>query len=67
MFTIDTSLENITEEQFQLARKAGISITESTLLPDFEREAYINLLIKDLKREVDSLNEASRVARGGIK
>lgn len=60
MFTINTSLENITEEQFQLAKKGGIGLIESTLLPEFEREAYVNLLIKDLKNEVESLDEASR-------
>lgn len=63
MLLIDTSLESITEEQFQLARKAGISILESTMLPEFEREAYVNMLIKDLKREVESLESAQRTAR----
>lgn len=63
LFLIDTSLESITEEQFQLARKAGISILESTMLPEFEREAYVNLLIKDLKKEVESLEAAHRAPR----
>lgn len=63
MLLIDTSLESITEEQFQLARKAGISIMESTMLPEFEREAYVNMLIKDLKKEVESLESAQRAAR----
>jgi len=63
MLLIDTSLANITEEQFQLARKAGISILESTMLPEFEREAYVNMLIKDLKSEVESLESAQRQAR----
>ena len=49
------SMESITEEQFQLARKANISLVESTLLPDFEREAYVNMLLKDMKREAEAL------------
>ena len=63
MLLIDTSLANITEEQFQLARKAGIIILESTMLPEIEREAYVNMLIKDLKSEVESLESAQRQAR----
>jgi len=48
-------LENIIEEQYQLARKAGISITESNDMADFERDAYLNLLIRDLKKEAKQL------------
>lgn len=53
------SVESITQEQFQLARKANISLVESTLLPEFEREAYVNMLLKDIKKEVDALSGAS--------
>jgi hypothetical protein len=38
-----------------LARKAGISIMESTMIPDFERDAYVNMLIKDLKEEAEQM------------
>jgi hypothetical protein len=41
------------EEQYYLSRKAGISITESSYLPDFEREAYVNMLKRDLKEEAE--------------
>jgi hypothetical protein len=34
-----------------LARKAGIGILESNLLPDWERGIFVNLLLKDLKDE----------------
>jgi hypothetical protein len=37
-----------------LASRANISISESNELPDFEREAYINLLIKDLKQKEEN-------------
>jgi len=52
-------METLTYEQFQLARKANISIMESTMLPEFEREAYVNMLLKDLKQEVDALSKAT--------
>jgi hypothetical protein len=41
-----------------LARKAGISITESSYMADFEREAYVNMLIKELKEEYESIKSA---------
>jgi hypothetical protein len=37
-----------------LASRANISIAESNALPDFEREAFINLLIKDLKQKEEN-------------
>jgi hypothetical protein len=50
------SYETIVEEQFYLARHGGISLYESSVMPEFEREAFINLLVKDLKKEKESYN-----------
>lgn len=44
-------MENIVQEQFYLARKANIGLLESSLLPDFERIAMVNLLLKDVEEE----------------
>jgi len=41
--------------QYQLSRKANINISESEILPDFEREIYINLLLEDLKKEEEAI------------
>ncbi len=49
------TLATITYEQFQLARRANISLTESTDLPCFEFEAYLNMLLKDIKQEADAV------------
>ena len=51
MFCDDCSLPDILRQQFQLSRRANISISESEMMADFEREVYINLLLEDLKRE----------------
>lgn len=48
-------MENIIEEQFLLA-KNGISLTESNKLADFEREAYVDLAIKYLKSQSETLS-----------
>ena len=48
--------ESVIEEQFFLARKANISLLESSMMPEFEREAFVNLLIKDLRKEAESYN-----------
>jgi len=52
---VDNTLENIVREQFHLARQANISLTESTMLPDFERDAYVNMLAKALKEEAEQM------------
>ena len=49
----EVSLDAIVQEQYYLARKAGISLMESSMIPDFEREAYVNMLLKDLKDEME--------------
>jgi len=40
-----------------LSSRANISLTESNMLPIFEREAYINLIIKDINRKKEQLLE----------
>jgi hypothetical protein len=51
------SLRTILEEQFLLSRKCSMSPTESNLLPDFEREVYISLLIKEIEEEKKSMDK----------
>jgi len=48
-------LERIVEEQYQLAKSAGISLLESSEIPDFERGVYLDLVATDLKRETEFL------------
>ena len=48
------TIQSITEEQYYLASRAHISISESNELPDFEREAFINMVIKDIKRQEEN-------------
>jgi len=45
----DTSLSNILTEQYQLSSKANVSLIESSNLPEFEREIFIDLIFKDLE------------------
>ena len=44
-----TSLNNILEEQYYLASKAHISLSDSSNITDFEREYYVGLLMKEQK------------------
>jgi len=45
----ETSLLDIIKEQYYLSKHANIPISDSQGIPDFEREAYLSLIIKDLK------------------
>lgn len=51
----DARLPTILEEQFYLASKAGISITDSNNIPDFEREIFVGHLMKDIKDRQEAL------------
>lgn len=44
------SLTNIIKEQYHLASKAHIGILESNLMADFEREAFLDLVLKEAQR-----------------
>jgi hypothetical protein len=56
LFCSDISLDAIILEQYHLSKGAGISISESNEISEFEREAYINLLIKDIRKEAENLS-----------
>lgn len=48
-------IDQIVKEQYILSRRANISIIESNLLPDFERQAFLNLVLKELDEEAKAL------------
>ena len=54
-FLTGIEYHDLLEEQFLLARY-GISITESNMLADFEREAFVSLAIQHIKRQNESLS-----------
>lgn len=50
-------MEKITEEQHFLASKAGISIEESNCLSDFEKDAFVNITIKNIYEKEKILSQ----------
>lgn len=55
LFCLDCTLDSIIQEQYYLSKYVNISVTESGELLDFEREAYLALLIKE-KKEKNNIN-----------
>ena len=45
------SFNEIIEEQYVLARKCSFSIEETNKMADFERNIYVNLIIKEIESE----------------
>lgn len=45
---------NIIKEQYYLSRDANIGLLESNLMPDFEREAFLNMVLKDSQKMAES-------------
>ena len=52
LFTYDCTLESITREQFEMAKK-GISWTESSFMTEVDRFILINMIVEDYKREAE--------------
>lgn len=50
------SLQAIIEQQYVLAKKCNISISDSNIMADFEREIFVNLLMRDIEEERKALN-----------
>jgi len=52
-----THLADVVKEQYYLSKHANISVSDSMFLPEFERDAYLSLIISDLKRENEVNNK----------
>ena len=62
-----TTLQSVTEDQYYLSSKAGISLSESNMLADFEREAFINLILKDIRNQTETENIKKSMMGGNIR
>jgi len=56
----ETPLHELVKQQWYLA-KNGISLLESSALPDFEREAFINMYIKEQKDEAEIMQKMHNI------
>jgi hypothetical protein len=56
------SIQSITEDQFYLASRAHIPLSESNDMALFEEEAFIGLVIKDIKNQAE--NEKMKIMGG---
>lgn len=50
-------MRNILEQQYALAKKCNMSIMDTNSLPDFEREIFTTLLMKDMEEEKKALSK----------
>jgi hypothetical protein len=48
------NIQSVTEEQFYLSSRAHISVDESNNMADFEREAFMGLVIRDIKNQTEN-------------
>jgi len=46
-------LKSLTESQYYLSKHSNISLTESSLLAVFEFDIFVNMLLKDIEREIE--------------
>ena len=57
---MDCSLNSIIEEQYLLAKNVNMSLHDTEELPDFERIIYVNLLLRDKRKEEEALASATK-------
>jgi hypothetical protein len=48
---IETGLSDVTKQQYYLSKHCNISISESNLMPDFERELFYMMLVNEIEEE----------------
>ena len=51
------SFQGIIEEQYLLARKCNISPLDSNMMPGFEREIFVNLIIREMEEEQKAMDK----------
>jgi len=51
---------DLIQEQFLLARH-GISLTESMMLPDFEREAFVSTAVEYMRKKYETTDNLSHL------
>lgn len=49
------SFQDLIEQQYVLAKKCNMTVSETNMMADFEREIYINILMKDMEEEKKAL------------
>ena len=49
-------LSDIIKEQYHIAKNLHIPLSDSECISIFEKDAYIELILQDLKRERDSMS-----------
>ena len=60
MLISDVTLNGIIEEQYYLAKKCGISYSESENMADFERFILVSLLMRDLKEKKKAMGSLKK-------
>lgn len=57
LVTSGADFQNILEQQYYLASKVGIPISDSNNMADFERLAFVNMYMKEMKKRKEALDK----------
>jgi hypothetical protein len=47
----------ILEQQYMLSKKCNMPVSETNMMAEFEREIYVNLLLRDIQEEREALEK----------
>lgn len=51
------SFQDLLEQQYVLAKKCNMPVSETNAMADFEREIYVNILIRDMEEEKKAIEK----------
>ena len=53
----DDTLDNVIEEQYVLAKHCHINMSDTNVIPDFERKIIMGKLMRDVRKEQEELRK----------
>jgi len=51
------NFQDIIEQQYILAKKCNMPVSETNRMAEFEKDIYVNILIKDLEAEKKAMDK----------
>ena len=53
----DDTLDGVIEEQYVLAKHCNVPVTDTNIIPDFERKMIMGKLLRDVRKEQEELKK----------
>lgn len=55
----DSGFKSVVEEQYYISKHTSNSWSDTNIMPDFERNILVGILLEDIQREIDSIKKGT--------